>query len=68
VSADNNSPERELRPHRALLQGHRRLPLGLGANVIASVRSIIGTATQHGIDAYQAIKMILQGQSVLAPA
>jgi transposase len=68
VGADNNSPERELHPTvpcRRVTGGFRPV---WGANVIASVRSIIGTAARHGIDAHQDIKMILQGQSVLAPA
>jgi transposase len=68
LGADNNSPERELRPtvpYRRVTGGFRPV---WGANVIARVRSIIGTAARHGIDAYQAIKMILQGQPVLAPA
>jgi hypothetical protein len=38
----------------------------LGAILYAAVRSVIGTAAQRGINAYQAIGMILQGQSVLA--
>jgi hypothetical protein len=29
--------------------------------------SVVGTAARRGIDAYQAIRMTLQGQSVLAP-
>jgi len=37
-----------------------------GANCFATVRSIIGTAARRGIDAYQAIKMVLQGKPVLA--
>ena len=68
VSADNNSSERELRPtatYRKVTGGFRSV---WGANFFAAVRSIIGTAVRRGIDAYQAIKMILQGQSVLTPA
>ena len=67
VGADNNSSERELRPtatYRKVTGGFRSK---WGANFFAAVRSIIGTAARRGIDAYQAIKMILQGQSVLAP-
>jgi transposase len=66
VAADNNSSERELRPtatYRKVTGGFRSV---WGANFFAAVRSIIGTAARHGIDAYQAIKMILQGRSVLA--
>ena len=34
-----------------------------GANFFAVVRSIIGTAARRGIDAYQAVKMVLQPES-----
>jgi transposase len=67
VGADNNSSERELRStatYRKVTGGFRSV---WGANFFAAVRSIIGTATRRGIDAYQAIKMVLQGKSVLAP-
>jgi transposase len=67
VGADNNGCERELRStatYRKVTGGFRSV---WGANFFAAVRSIIGTATRRGIDAYQAVKMILQGQSVLAP-
>ena len=66
VGADNNGSERELRPtatYRKVTGGFRSL---WGANLFAAVRSVIGTAARRGIDAYQAISMILQGQSVLA--
>jgi transposase len=39
-----------------------------GANVFAAVRSVIGTAGRRGIDAYQAVRMTLQGKSVLEPS
>ena len=67
VAADNNSSERELRPtatYRKVTGGFRS---HWGANLFAAVRSVIGTAARRGIDAYQAILAILQGQSVLAP-
>jgi transposase len=67
VTADNNASERELRPtatYRKVTGGFRSV---WGANFFAAVRSIIGTATRRGIDAYQAVKTVLQGQSVLAP-
>ena len=67
VGADNNSSERELRPtatYRKVTGGFRSV---WGANFFAAVRSIIGTAARRGIDAYQAIKMVLQGKSVLVP-
>ena len=67
VTAGNNSSERELRP----IAAYRKVAGGFrstwGANLHAAVRSIIGTAARRGIDAYQAIRAILQGRSVLAP-
>lgn len=68
VSADNNGSERELRPtatYRKVTGGFRSK---WGADFFAAVRSIIGTAARRGIDAYQAIKMVLQQKSVLVPA
>jgi inactivated superfamily I helicase len=38
-----------------------------GADLFAAVRSVIGTANRRGIDAYQAIRHTLHGQSALAP-
>jgi transposase len=67
VGADNNGSERELRPtatYRKVTGGFRSK---WGADFFAVVRSIIGTAARRGIDAYQAIKMVLQGKSVLIP-
>ena len=67
MGADNNSSERELRPtatYRKVTGGFRSV---WGANFFAAVRSIIGTAARRGINAYQAIKMILQGKSVFVP-
>jgi transposase len=68
VGADNNGSERELRPtatYRKVTGGFRS---PWGADLFAAVRSVIGTAARRGINAYQAIQMILQGQSVLAAA
>ena len=67
VTADNNGSERELRPtatYRKVTGGFRST---WGADLYAAVRSVIGTAARRGIDAYQAIRATLQGQSVLAP-
>jgi transposase len=67
VTADNNGSERELRPtatYRKVTGGFRS---EWGADLYAAVRSVIGTAARRGIGAYQAIRTILQGQSVLAP-
>src|SRR3954463_11010389 len=67
VTADNNGSERELRPtatYRKVTGGFRS---DWGADLYAAVRSVIGTAARRGIDAYQAIRATLQGQSILAP-
>jgi transposase len=67
VGADNNSSERELRPtatYRKVTGGFRS---DWGADLFAALRSVVGTAARRGIDAYQAIRMTLQGKSVLAP-
>src|SRR5215217_6239555 len=67
VAADNNASERELRPtatYRKVTGGFRST---WGTDLYAALRSVIGTAARRGIDAYQAIRTTLQGQSVLAP-
>ena len=67
VSADNNSSERELRPtatYRKVTGGFRS---EWGKDLFAAFRSIVGTAARRGIDAYQAVRMTLSGQSVLTP-
>ena len=61
---DNNGSERELRPtatYRKVTGGFRS---SWGADLFAAVRSVVGTATRHGSDAYQAIHAILAGASV----
>src|ERR687885_838079 len=67
VAADNNGSERELRPtatYRKVTGGFRPHS---GPHLYPAGRSVIGTAARRGIDAYQAIRTTLQGQSVLAP-
>ncbi len=67
VAPDNNSSERELRPtatYRKVTGGFRS---DWGADLFAAFRSVVGTAARRGIGAYHAIKMTLQGKSVLAP-
>ena len=67
VAPDNNSSERELRPtatYRKVTGGFRS---DWGADLFAAFRSVVGTATRRGIGAYDAIKLTLQGASVLAP-
>ena len=49
---DNNGSERELRPtatYRKVTGGFRS---NWGADLFANVRSVVGTAARHGIDAY----------------
>ena len=67
VTADNNSSERELRPTATYRKATGGFRSTWGANLYAAVRSVISTAVRRGIDAYQAIRATLQGQSVLAP-
>ena len=67
LAPDNNSSERELRPtatYRKVTGGFRS---NWGTVLFAGFRSVVGTAARRGIGAYQAIKMTLQGKSVLAP-
>jgi transposase len=62
---DNNGSERELRPtatYRKVTGGFRS---NWGANLLAAVRSVVGTAARYGADAYQAIHAIIAGASVL---
>jgi transposase len=64
---DNNGSERELRPtatYRKVTGGFRS---SWAADLFANVRSVVGTAARHGIDAYHAIQTILRGVSVLQP-
>jgi transposase len=67
ITADSNAIERELRPtatYRKVTGGFRS---DWGADLFAAVRSVIGTAKRRGVDAYQAIRDTLRGQSALAP-
>src|SRR3712207_8991890 len=67
VTADNNGSERELRPtatYRKVTGGFRST---WGADLYAAVRSVTGTDARRGIDAYQAMRATLQGQSAFAP-
>jgi transposase len=64
---DNNGSERELRPtatYRKVTGGFRS---HWGADLYAAVRSVIGTAARQGRDAYQAIRAVLHGESVILP-
>lgn len=64
---DNNGSERELRPmatYRKVTGGFRS---DWGRDLCAGVKSVIGTAARHGIDAYHAIFAVLSGRTVLAP-
>ena len=62
---DNNGSERELRPtatYRKVTGGFRST---WGADLFAAVRSVVGTAARHGLDAYQAIRAVLDGETVV---
>jgi transposase len=65
VPPDNNGSEREVRPtatYRKVTGGFRSTWAG---DLFAGVRSVVGTAARHGIDAYEAIRTVLCGGSVL---
>jgi transposase len=67
VPPDNNSSEREVRPtatYRKVTGGFRSV---WAADLFANVRSVVGTAARRGIDAYDAIRTVLRGGSVLQP-
>jgi transposase len=67
VPPDNNSSERELRPtatYRKVTGGFRS---DWGADLFAAIKSVIGTAARRGINAYEAIRLTLRGQTVLCP-
>ena len=67
VPPDDNSSECELRPtatYREVTGGFRSV---WGANLFASVRSVVGTAARSGIDAYAAIFNTLCGCQNPAP-
>jgi len=67
VPPDNNGSERELRPtatYRKVTGGFRS---NWGADLFAAVRSVIGTAARRGIDAYQAIRAVLDGEAAILP-
>jgi transposase len=64
---DNNGSERELRPtatYRKVTGGFRSK---WGADLFAAVRSVVGTAARRGLDAYQAIRAVLGGETVIQP-
>jgi hypothetical protein len=64
---DNNGSERELRPtatYRKVTGGFRSK---WGAGLFAGVRSVVGAAARRGLDAYQAIRVVLSGDSVVQP-
>jgi transposase len=64
---DNNGSERELRPtatYRKVTGGFRSK---WGADLFAGVRSVVGTAARQGKNAYQAICVVLDGETVIQP-
>jgi transposase len=68
ITADNNGSERELRPtatYRKVTGGFRS---NWGAEFFANVRSVVGTAARHGIDAYTAIKNAVTGDAAALPS
>jgi transposase len=64
---DNNGSERELRPtatYRKVTGGFRST---WGADLFAAVRSVVGTAARQGRNAYQAIRAVLEAETVVQP-
>jgi transposase len=62
---DNNGSERELRPtatYRKVTGGFRST---WGADLFAAVRSVVGTAARQGHDAYQTIRAVLDGETII---
>lgn len=67
IAADNNGSERELRPtatYRKVTGGFRS---NWGAEFFTNVRSVVSTATRHGVDAYAAIKNAVTGTTPPLP-
>jgi transposase len=67
VPPDNNASERDLRPtatYRKVTGGFRS---SWGADLFAAARSVIGTASRRGVDAFHAIRAVLGGETVLSP-
>jgi transposase len=59
IAPDNNSSERELRPtatYRKVTGGFRS---DWGADLFAGIRSVVGTASRHGQNAFDAIRTTL---------
>jgi len=67
IDPDNNSSERELRPTATYRKVTGAFRSSWGPDLYADFRSVVATARRRGIGALQAIKMVLQGKSVLAP-
>ena len=64
---DNNGSERELRPtatYRKVTGGFRS---NWGADLFGAVRSVVGTAARQGRDAYQAVRAVLDGETIIQP-
>jgi transposase len=67
ASPDNNRSERDLRPMvtcRKVTGGFRS---SWGPDLCAGIKSVVGTAARHGVDAYHAILAALSGRNGLAP-
>jgi transposase len=64
---DNNGSEREPRPTATYRKGTGGFRSKWGADLFAAVRSVVGTAARRGLDAYQAIRAVLDGETVVQP-
>src|SRR5207302_2216501 len=65
---DNNGSERELRPTATYCKVTGGFRSQWGADLLAAVRSVVGTAARRGRDAYQAIRAVLDGDTVAQAA
>ena len=65
VPPDNNGSEREVRPAAIYRKVTGGLRTTWAADLLANVRSVVGTAARQEIDAYEAIRTVLRGGSVL---
>jgi transposase len=67
VPPDNNSSERELRPTATYRKNTGGFRSSWGPSLFANVRSTLGTAARHGVNAFKAIYGVLTGNATPIP-
>jgi transposase len=67
VPPDNNGSERDLRPTATYRKVTGEFRSNWGADFFAAARSITGIAARRGIGAYQGIRTVPGGDSVIQP-